>query len=124
MKKFTKWLGVFAVLACLCLAMVACGDKDEKYVGTYEQGGVTVQMTIVLKKGDKCTQTMEVIEVPEEMKDQYPEEARKPQTAEGTYKIDGDKITFTANGHDTEAKYEKGKSITINIGKEVVLEKK
>ncbi len=123
MKKFAKWLGVFAVVVCLGAAMLACGGKVEgKYTYKGTQMGVTMKQTIELKKDNKCTVTMEYLEIPDEMKDMIGDQTSSSQ--EGTYKIDGDKITITVDGHDMVGTIKKGKSITMGEGDKAVTYKK
>ena len=112
MKKFAKWLGVFAVVVCLGAAMLACGGKVEgKYTYKGTQMGVTMKQTIELKKDNKCTITVEV-------------DGETGESLEGTYKIDGDKITITIGGDSQEGTYKKGKSITLTRGDQSMVFKK
>ena len=116
MKKFAKWLGVFAVVVCLGAAMLACGGELEgKYSHSETKDGVTAKATIELKKDNKCTITVEV-------------DGETGESLEGTYKIDGDKITITISEGDNETTMtgtiKKGKSITMGEGDKAVTYKK
>ena len=72
MKKLTKVLALAVVVAMLCLALASCGLS-----GTYKNNGLFgLGATELTFKGSKVIVEMGSIE------------------AEGTYKIDGDKITI------------------------------
>lgn len=88
MKGFKRVIGCLTLVLCLTLGLVACGGTSYKgvYVGNIDVGGgTTIEITIELKSDGKMVQKMGTEE------------------HEGTYKIDGEKITFTMNGKDTEA---------------------
>ena len=104
MKKALKYLGLFAVLACLCLSLTACGGVTGTYKSTTELAGVKTERIIKLKSGDKC----EMIE--KTTKNGKTEES----SAEGTYKIDGEKITITIEGAPLIGTIKDGK-ITIGL---------
>ena len=73
MKKLTKVLALAIVVAMACLALASCGGLS----GTYENNGFFgAGATELTFKGNKITVEMGGVE------------------AEGTYKIDGDKITI------------------------------
>ena len=73
MKKLTKVLALTVVAAMLCLVLASCGGLS----GTYKNNGfLGFGATELTFKGSKITITMGDVE------------------AEGTYKIDGDKITI------------------------------
>ena len=124
MKKFAKWLGVFAVVVCLGAAMLACGGELEgKYSHSETKDGVTAKATIELKKDNKCTVSMSYKNVPADMA-----EYMKDTSIDGTYAIDGDKITITISEGDNETTMtgtiKKGKSITMGEGDKAVTYKK
>lgn len=114
MKKLAKWLGMFAVLACLCVAMVACGSDslEGKYSHSETSNGVKATATINLKKDGVCeiSQKMGDVEV------KY----------DGTYTVDENnnisiEYTTTANEElhipamtmTLSGTVKKGKSITV-----------
>ncbi|MDE7395060.1 MAG: hypothetical protein K2M95_02925 [Clostridiales bacterium] len=99
MKKLVRVLSVLTLTLCLGLALTACAKEEGKYV--YENEGMSI--TIELKDG-KFTQTMDF------------GAGEDPISVSGTYKIKGDKITFTVGSSSTEGTIKKGKSIVGNMG--------
>lgn len=112
MKKFVKVLGLMAVALCLGFTLVACGSDEVEgtYEGTMGEGEYAVTITLELKDG-KAKQTMTV--------------SGQTQTVEGTYTVDGDKITISAGSISSTVTYKDGK-ITVPLGDEgeIVLTKK
>lgn len=112
MKKVAKWLGVFAVLACLCLAMVACGDSETgKYKCSYSYEGDKYEEVIELQKDNKVVWTSKV----------KGDDGEYNNTENGTYEVKDGKITITILDEDGDVDYtmtgtfKKGKSITLEF---------
>lgn len=98
MKKFVKALGLMVMALCLGVALVACSsDVDGTYECKMGEGELTATITLELKDGD-FTMTL-------------PGTSGK-QT--GTYKVDGEKITLTAEGQSITGTVKDGK-ITISM---------
>lgn len=94
MKKVSKLLVCLTAVVCAALCLTACGGVKGKYKAELTEGGVTMTATIELKGGDKFTMSTKVKgDVPDEMKDFV---TQIETTIEGTYKIDGEKITLTS----------------------------
>ena len=106
MKKAVKFMGLLAVVVAMALSLTACGGVAGKYVCDAEVMGTKATMTIELKNDDTY-----VISVSSSAGDVSSDQ----EVSKGTYKIDGDKITFTdESGAENEATYKKGKSITVS----------
>ena len=76
MKKFTKILAFTLVAAMLCIALASCGGISGKYEASEWGTGISLEF-----KGNKVTAVFTVVTV-------------ELSPVKGTYKIDGDKITF------------------------------
>ena len=81
MKKFTKVLALVVVASMLCLILASCGGLSGKYEGKVLYV-IDVDLTF---KGSKITIECGDLE------------------AEGTYKIDGDKITIELSNAEDDA---------------------
>ena len=76
MKKFTKILAFTLVAAMLCIALASCGGLSGKYEASEWGTGIELEF-----KGNKVTAVFKFVTL-------------KSDPVKGTYKIDGDKITF------------------------------
>ena len=138
MKKSTKILATVLAAATMLVGVVACSKSgtEGKYKGTMSAFGMDADITLELKGDDKCTMTVDMTDTMKEMADAMGVElsdedlAEAKQSQDGTYAIDGDKITITfvdeESGEEevTEGTIKDGKiTITDESGEELVLKK-
>lgn len=118
MKKAVKWLALFVMTVCLGAALAACGGK---VAGVYEcemeMGGVKSVLTLELKEDETFTVTA---------KGEVGGVSHEEEMAKGTYKVDGDKITFTVEGESEtmEATVKDGDIVMSQEGVSVTYKKK
>ncbi len=102
MKKLVKVFGLLAVVICMGATLVACGGITGTYKGTYSETamGVTysTEMTLQLKSGDKFTMTAKISMGSESSEN----------SVDGTYSVDGEKLTLKVDGNDIEATIKDG----------------
>ena len=98
MKKIVKVLSAAVLVVMLGVTLVACGGVKGTYECEITVMGSTVTTTLELKDGDKCVMSANAGGISSEK--------------EGTYKVDGDKITLTVGANSVTGTLKDGK-ITI-----------
>ena len=110
MKKIVKVLSAAVLVVMLGVTLVACGGVKGTYECEITVMGSTVTTTLELKDGDKCVMSANAGGISSEK--------------EGTYKVDGDKITLTISGESVEGTISGGEIVITQDGVKMTFKNK
>lgn len=132
-KKIGTVVATVLMVVLASVMLTACGGVTGKYTCTMklmdympeagtEYGDMTISLIMELKKDDTLSISAKMDKVPEGMQEQADSMAAAFKQ-EGTYKIDGEKITLTVQGQDQVGTIKKGEITMVMVEAPLIFKK-